>query len=401
MKAAGYDPYDTSARLWTDDDLPPSQNRGLRGRSFSGNGRPSVGTFPYMRAQNDLESEIHQVEQDAYTGVLRAFKVQSDAISWEKESLITELRKELRVSDEEHRELLSKVNEDGSIRRMRELRQGGGTQSGLHRGSRALYDADPGSSAKRQKTSHLIPSQSASLQSPVMQSHSVPSAKWGPLSARGKKPKTPMPLALPSVDPTSLINRKVYTRWPEDNNFYEATITNYNPATGEHALVYDMGTQAETWELVRLCDMAPEDIRWDYQDQRISNRDGWGSSGPMLKRHPSDNGAIAGASRGRVRLSTNEPIKGYGLPQNGVNRDSDHIDIPNTESVVVEVERVLSNPNMREIEKARKLLKDQEQSLLDAIARLDEASDSESEDMAMEGRMGPAGDHMGRNGIAC
>jgi hypothetical protein len=37
----------------------------------------------------------------------------------DKESLITELRKELRVSDEEHRELLNKVNEDGAIRRMR------------------------------------------------------------------------------------------------------------------------------------------------------------------------------------------------------------------------------------------------------------------------------------------
>jgi hypothetical protein len=39
------------------------------------------------------------------------------------------------------------------------------------------------------------------------------------------------PLALPSVDPTSLISRKVFTRWPDDNNFYEATITRYNPAT--------------------------------------------------------------------------------------------------------------------------------------------------------------------------
>jgi hypothetical protein len=37
----------------------------------------------------------------------------------DKESLITELRKELRVSDEEHRELLNKVNEDGAIRQMR------------------------------------------------------------------------------------------------------------------------------------------------------------------------------------------------------------------------------------------------------------------------------------------
>ncbi|XP_062193816.1 protein EMSY-LIKE 3-like isoform X2 [Phragmites australis] len=383
----------------TDDDLPLAQNRGLRGRSFSGNGRASVVPFPFMRTHNDLESEIHRVEQDAYTGVLRAFKVQSDAISWEKESLITELRKELRVSDEEHRELLNKVDEDGTIRRMRELRQGGGTQSGLHRGSRALYDAEPGSTAKRQRTSHSIPSQSAGLQSPVMPSHSVQSAKWGPLSAKGKKAKTPMPLALPSVDPSSLINRKIYTRWPEDNNFYAATITNYDPATGEHALVYDMGTQSETWELVRLCDMAPEDIRWDFEGHGISNRDGWAPSGPSLKRHPSNNGAMAGASR-RGRLSTIAPIKDYAPPQNGINRNINHIDIPNTESVVIEVERVLSNPNMREIEKARKLLKDQEQSLLDAIARLDEASDSES-DMATEGRMGSAGDHMGGNGIAC
>jgi hypothetical protein len=66
----------------TDDDLPPAQNRGLRGRSFSGNVVASAGAFPYMRANNDLESEIHRVEQDAYTGILRAFKVQSDAISW-------------------------------------------------------------------------------------------------------------------------------------------------------------------------------------------------------------------------------------------------------------------------------------------------------------------------------
>jgi len=30
-----------------------------------------------------------------------------------------------------------------------------------------------------------------------------------------------------TVDP--LIGRKVRTRWPEDNNFYEAVITDYNP----------------------------------------------------------------------------------------------------------------------------------------------------------------------------
>uniref|UniRef100_A0A0E0M2T7 ENT domain-containing protein n=1 Tax=Oryza punctata TaxID=4537 RepID=A0A0E0M2T7_ORYPU len=400
MKAMGYNnPYDTSG---TDDDLPPTQNRGLRGRSFSANGRAPVMPFSYIRPHNDLESEIHQVEQEAYTGVLRAFKVQSDAISWEKESLITELRKELRVSDDEHRELLNKVNEDVAIRRMRELRQGGGSLNAQHRGSRILHDTEPGPAAKRQRTPLSIPSHSAGLQSPAMPSPSVPSsAKWGPFSGtKGKKTRTNTPFALPSADPTSLINRKIYTRWPDDNNFYEATITDYNPATGKHALVYDMGTVAQTWESVRLSDLAPEDIIWDLDDQGISNRDGWGPH-PGMRRHPGNNGTMAMASKGGGRLFRNEPTKDCAPPQNGINRNIGHIDVPNTRSVVIEVERVLSNPNMGEIEKARKLLQDQEQSLLDAIARLDDASDSESEDMAVGAQMVSAGDHMGRNGVAC
>lgn len=95
-----------------------------------------------------MEAQIHSLEQEAYTAVLRAFKAQSDAITWvtrympfvfsclstrllicsksysviwyqEKESLITELRKELRVSDDEHREILLSVNADETIRRLR------------------------------------------------------------------------------------------------------------------------------------------------------------------------------------------------------------------------------------------------------------------------------------------
>lgn len=37
----------------------------------------------------------------------------------EKESVITELRKELSLSNEEHRELLGRVNADDTIRRIR------------------------------------------------------------------------------------------------------------------------------------------------------------------------------------------------------------------------------------------------------------------------------------------
>lgn len=41
------------------------------------------------------------------------------SIFQEKEGLITELRKELRVSDDEHRELLTRVNADDIITKIR------------------------------------------------------------------------------------------------------------------------------------------------------------------------------------------------------------------------------------------------------------------------------------------
>ena len=82
--------------------------------------------------------------------------------------------------------------------------------------------------------------------------------------------------------------------------------------------------------------MPPEDIRWEF-DGHLSNRDGWGPSGPMLTSHLSSNGAMAGPIRGRGRLSINEPTKDYAPPQNGINRNFNNIDIPNTENVVTEV----------------------------------------------------------------
>ena len=136
----------------TDDDLPPSHNSRVRNGWVAANGRSIVGSVPFTRNHTDMESEIHQLEQEAYISVLRAFKAQSDALTWvytcalfacfhvpsfcihccsnlelcriiynwqDKEGLITELRKELRVSDEEHRELLTKVNADDIIRRIR------------------------------------------------------------------------------------------------------------------------------------------------------------------------------------------------------------------------------------------------------------------------------------------
>nr|CAN65824.1 hypothetical protein VITISV_016508 [Vitis vinifera] len=76
------------------------------------------------RDNMDVTCEIHRMEMEAYNAVLRAFIAQSSVLSWSKEGLITELRKELNVTDIEHRELLMKIDSNESIRMIREWRKG-------------------------------------------------------------------------------------------------------------------------------------------------------------------------------------------------------------------------------------------------------------------------------------
>ncbi|XP_066392332.1 uncharacterized protein [Miscanthus floridulus] len=118
-----------------DDDLPPPNlnSTDMRGtENVGGNGRAITPTSSYDTAQTAMEAQIaccliHQLEQEAYCSVLRAFKAQSDTITWEKEGLITELRlrEELRVSDEEHRQLLNRMYNDDFTRSICEWRSKG------------------------------------------------------------------------------------------------------------------------------------------------------------------------------------------------------------------------------------------------------------------------------------
>ncbi|XP_022683054.1 protein EMSY-LIKE 3 isoform X3 [Setaria italica] len=263
----------------TDDVLPSTYQISGQRVHFSGNGRSLAGTLSQPRQprlHSKLDSDIHQIEQQAYTGVLRAFKMQSDALTWEKESLITELRRELKVSDEEHRVLLNKVNEEEAVHRIRQSRQGGGMQSSLHHDSVVAHSLGP---LKRQKKSHSV--------------YSFP--------------------------------------------------------------------------------MAPENIRWGSAYQALPNQVGWLAS----------DGAMPGMGR---RGRFHETPNGISL------FNFNHIDVPNTGILVKKVEMVLSHPDVYAIQKAKKLLIDQEQSLLDAIAKLDEASDGESDDIGLvEGQIGVVG----------
>ncbi|KAJ6746145.1 PROTEIN EMSY-LIKE 4 [Salix koriyanagi] len=324
--------YEVSDSSGTDDDLPPTnQNRYVRGGRAPGSGQSAVISATYSRMQADMEAQIHHLEQDAYRAVLRAFKAQSDQLSWDKEGLITELRKELRVSDDEHREILTLVNRDDIIQRIREWREAGGPQ-----------------------VTRRLP--------------------WC------------TPLVLPEINisitvvPPMMIRKlgkEVWTRWPEDNNFYKAVITRYNPVEARHALVYDMNTENETWEWVDLNGMAPEDLRWEVEDPGISH----GRLSHVMKKSMSRGGLISSSVRGRGSTK-DQSKKEFLRTQNGIARKlSDNIELLNTESLVKEVERVfgVSYPDPLELEKAKKKLKEHEQALVDAIARLADASDGESD----------------------
>ncbi|KAL3380808.1 hypothetical protein AABB24_001126 [Solanum stoloniferum] len=421
-----YEPYDSSG---TDDDLPPShQNRIPRGGGrMNGNGRSAVmASVPYQRmyGETDMEAQIHQLEQEAYSSVLRAFKAQADAISWEKESLITELRKELRLSNEEHRELLGRVNADDVIRRIREWRQSGAHQPGMLGTDQAIHDPLPSpsvsASRKKQKITPPLPSQSfagpsPTFHPPALAAANQPSssaAKRGPMMGpKGKKSKSgqmmpgasSMKMQYPPSGPfgrgqldnrvsesakaasvDSLIGRKVRTRWPDDNNFYEAVITDYNKAEGRHALVYDMSTANETWEWVNLSEISPEDIQWDGEDPGISRHGNYGGSGRGVNR-PVGRDSGPGAGRGRG-LAKPQSRKGFPPSQNGGKKGSDDIQLLHTDTLIKEVERVFgaSHPDPLEVEKAKKVLKEHEQALLEAISRLGEISDGESDEHFMQ-----------------
>lgn len=224
-------------------------------------------SYPRMYGEIDMEAQIHQLEQEAYSSVLRAFKAQADAITWvhflsffslsncfwiclirfkwllnylnflqEKESLITELRKELRLSNEEHRELLGRVNADDVIRRirsdkisilgclliyalevrfsllfaythivillintsldvdLREWRQTGGHQPGLLTSGQVIHDSNPSptvsASRKKPKITPSVPSQSFGGPSPSF--HPQPgAAPHQPSSSVGKRGSVP------------------------------------------------------------------------------------------------------------------------------------------------------------------------------------------------------------------
>ncbi|KAG0502525.1 hypothetical protein HPP92_002597 [Vanilla planifolia] len=321
---------------------------------------------------------------------VRAFKAQSDVITWEKESLITDLRRELRVLDDEHRELLSRANSDEIVQQIREWRQLGGLQYGFHSNAQTNHDIMPSptisGSRKRQKTSQSIPLLPLGVPTSSLHPKSIgvplqtPSsaARRGASGIRGKKPK--MRKSFPGIyAPTGSMGRGQATNRSVNYavaNALSVDAAQYDPLIGRkglHLLSYDINTPNESWEWVNLEEISPEDIRWEGEGLNNNHRGSRASSGGRTFRKSS--------GRGRGILK-DQPSEVYVPSQNGTKRkNTDEIEILNTDTLIKEVEKLFeeAHPDPLEIEKAKKVLKEHEQSLLDAIARLEDLSDGESE----------------------
>lgn len=73
-----------NAGTGADGNLPPTHQNGVaRGNHASADeNRRAVFVAGDSRPHNVMEGQIHKLEQEAYTSVLRALKAQSDAITW-------------------------------------------------------------------------------------------------------------------------------------------------------------------------------------------------------------------------------------------------------------------------------------------------------------------------------
>jgi len=66
---------------------------------------------------------FHKLEEDAYYAVLRALAV--NELDWDKEKLLTDLRKVLSITNDQHYQFLEEVEEDKLVIRLREAKNSG------------------------------------------------------------------------------------------------------------------------------------------------------------------------------------------------------------------------------------------------------------------------------------
>ncbi|KAF3781503.1 EMSY-LIKE 1 protein [Nymphaea thermarum] len=231
-----------------------------------------------------------------------------------KEKLMSELRKELRVSDVEHRESLAIVDSDDLLRLIREWRTGGARSQELLPVTAGMVSSSTSLSRKKLKTAHLTTAASPNCLPWVQSTSGLPSGHLVISSSNYMLAHTQAsPAAIPSV-------HKRDNKWIEDKPVNHGNTEGAVKPVGHHS-------------------------------------------------------QMPGKGRGALKVHFG---KNYApLPGGGVKKGTDKIEIRDTRIILNEVERVcgVASPDPVLVEKAKSILKEHEQSLLDAIEKLGSMSD--------------------------
>eukprot|EP00250_Pteridium_aquilinum_P013448 c21349_g2_i1 orf=845-2317(-) len=418
--------YERSDTSGTDDDLPPSQSgRAFRvGGRASGNGRAVSGGGHYGRSAPD--QHLRKLEKDAYVAVLRAFTAQSEVITWRKEQLMVTLRQELKISDEQHLEVLKGMDSNGAPQQFRDRR----LQEDDHGGSMFAPNVDlaPAAARKKPKTSHSL---QANLPPPPMKS-AFPSptppltshAKRAPPAggSRSKKSKggrqqanasssKPLPFggmpagegSIAGINPW--VGKRVKIRWPADNVFYEAVISDYDPDKDLHVLAYEMNTANETWEWVDLKELSSNDLQ--IMDGPLVNvtgkhppsasnnfgASGRGAAGRGAKKGAGRNNLMSSYGRGRPsskgpsnsieRSNPGMPARSWktSTPENGLDtKGLKQLQLPSLDALVKQVDRIAEEDDLVKIESVKRAAKEHEDMLRKALAEVGESSEEGESD---------------------
>eukprot|EP00897_Mesotaenium_endlicherianum_P010665 jgi/Mesen1/9627/ME000669S09066 len=398
-----------------DDDLTTSGRYPRPQRGVAGNGRSAPP--PSYRGHSLADRQLEQLEADAYIAVVRAFAGQAESITWAKETVLSTLRTELHVTEEQHKSFCMRVHSDDSLRQIRERRATGDTGFAANQLPPPM-DTSPGTvggsqSRKKARTGPPPPAPVArplAMQAPkasILDIPGPPSSITKTRSAvKSSKSKQKRPhgrgghaadvsaAAASNMEINPLVGKRLKMVWNENGTqkWYDGVVSDYNPAKGEHSIIYDFGTDHESFEWVNLDEVPEDELMW--------------VEGPPMVDLPMGPGARLGASkpagvRGRGPLkrgqSATASARPAGTPASartpggfakagtpaGVNgagkRTLRAADLPPLEDLLP-VDRIEEEEDVHKLEEYRQIVKEREDAITHALQELGSTSDEEEEE---------------------
>lgn len=215
--------------------------------------------------QRQVAAAKRRLQLEGYTGLIRALSINS--LSWGVERLLSDLRKELSISLEEHLEITEKVSSEPEVDALREGRVPPKMREAVVAQQVQTPEA-PGSGKgpgrKRKMEAPPPPAPAMVLQPPLPpqaiapQYNFPPAPQYGKQQKKGKKGalQTPPPevllpppaatVAPPVQNRNPWIGRVVERLW--EGKWHQGVVSDYHVGTGMHAVTYNINSPWESFE---------------------------------------------------------------------------------------------------------------------------------------------------------